>query len=165
MTPGGCLTHKSVERDAKPKMNEQKLIEKEQSRVGRPTKRNKKTIERLRAALSDGLSIKSACCVAGIGVTTLAEWRDQDPSLEEHINEAKEIARQKALHAIKTAGKKNWRAHAEWLKLAFPADYRGTANRIEVSASALAVCGPVITEEERLRYIRQRDQALLANSS
>src|ERR1044071_271659 len=92
--------------------------------IGRPTKFNDETVERLCAALADGMPIKGACVVAGIGVTTLADWRQQHPELETRINEARESARQKALQAIKAAGEKDWRAHVEWLKLAHPADYR-----------------------------------------
>jgi hypothetical protein len=51
---------------------------------------------------------------------------------------------------------KDWRAHAEWLRLSFPGDYRGNANKIEVSATAQA-SSIVLTEEERLELIeRQR---------
>jgi hypothetical protein len=133
------------------------------SRVGRPTKYSQETIARLCAALADGLPIKGACVVAGIGVTTLAEWREQHPGLEERMSEAREIARQKALRSITAAGEKDWRAHAEWLKLAFPADYRGSANKIEVSA--IAVSGTVLSEDERVRLIERRDKALLALAS
>ena len=38
----------------------------------------------------------------------------------------------------------------EWLRLAFPSDYRGNGNKIEVSATAQTV---VLTEEERLKLI------------
>jgi hypothetical protein len=134
-----------------------------ESRTGRPTKFNKATIDRLCEALSDGLSIKSACVVAGVGVSTLADWREQHPGLEEQMSEAREVARQKALKAIQAAGEKDWRAHAEWLKLAFPADYRGNANKIEVSATALASSGPVVTEAERQRLIERHERAMLAN--
>jgi hypothetical protein len=79
------------------------------------------------------------------------------------MSEAREVARQKALKAIQTAGEKDWRAHAEWLKLAFPADYRGNANRIEVSATALASSGPVITEAERVKLLERHERAMLAN--
>jgi len=130
---------------------------------GRPTKYSEETIARLCEALADGLPIKGACVVAGIGVTTLAEWREQHPGLEERMNEAREIARQKALQSIKARGEKDWRAHAEWLKLAFPADYRGSANKIEVSA--IAVSGTVLPEEERARLIERREKAPLALAS
>jgi hypothetical protein len=79
------------------------------------------------------------------------------------MSEAREVARQKALKAIQAAGEKDWRAHAEWLKLAFPADYRGSANRIEVSATAFASSGPVLSEAERVRLIERYNKALLAN--
>jgi hypothetical protein len=78
------------------------------------------------------MPIKGACVVAGIGVTTLAEWREKRPEIEQLIDEARELARQKALQAIRAAGEKDWRASAEWLRLTFPADYRGNANKVEV---------------------------------
>ena len=86
---------------------------------GRPTKYSPEIVERLCGALADGMPIKGACVVAGICVTTLAEWREKHPELETRINEAREFARQKALQAIKAAGERDWRAHSEWLKLSF----------------------------------------------
>jgi hypothetical protein len=49
------------------------------------------------------------------------------------------------------------RANAEWLRLAFPGDYRGTGGKIAISATAIA-SGPVMTEERlhELQEIRQR---------
>jgi hypothetical protein len=82
------------------------------------------------------MPIKGACVVAGISVTTPAEWRASQPDLEARMSEARQHARQKALQAIKRAGEKDWRAHAEWLRLSFPADYRGSANKIEVNGTA-----------------------------
>jgi hypothetical protein len=61
------------------------------------------------------------------------------------------------LQAIKAAGEKDWRAWAEFLRLTFPADYRGSGAKIEVSASALA-SGPIMTEEKlhELQETRRR---------
>ena len=61
------------------------------ARAGRPTKSNDATLDRLCAALSDGMSIKSACVVAGIGVTTLADWRDEYPELDDRLAESREF--------------------------------------------------------------------------
>jgi hypothetical protein len=122
--------------------------------VGRPTKFSDETVERLCGAVASGAPFKSACVVAGIGVTTLNEWRDKYPELEERLSDAREQARLKALQAIKAAGEKEWRAYAEWLRLSFPADYRGSANKIEVSASANAAT--VIITEERQRELQER---------
>jgi hypothetical protein len=74
---------------------------------GRPTKYAELTIKRLCAALADGLPIKGACVVAAGSVTTLAEWREQHPGLEERMNEAREIARQRALQSITAAGERD----------------------------------------------------------
>src|SRR5262245_46820335 len=67
---------------------------------GRPTKFSEETIDRLCAALADGMPYKGACFVAGIGVTTLSDWRREHPELEERLELAREQARQKALRAI-----------------------------------------------------------------
>jgi len=124
--------------------------------LGRPTKFNDETIGRLCTALSDGMPIKGSCVVAGIGVTTLNEWREKYPDLEERLSDAREQARLKALQAIKTAGEKDWRAYAEWLRLTFPADYRGSANKIEVNATASAASFVVTVEKQRELQERRR---------
>jgi len=125
--------------------------------VGRPTKFSEETVKRLCAAIAAGMPIRGACVVAGIGVTTLKEWRERYPNLEERIADARENARLKGLQAIKAAGDKDWRAWAEWLKLTHPTDYRGSGGKIQVSALATAN-GPVMTDERlrELQEIRQR---------
>ena len=118
---------------------------------GRPTKYSHKVVERLCNGLADGMPIKGACVVAGIGVTTLADWRERHPRLEDRLSEARELARRKALQAIKAAGEKDWRAWAEWLRLTFPADYRGSGNRVEVQQAVQVQVSP-----EQLADIRRR---------
>src|SRR6266550_4176837 len=93
-----------------------------ESRVGRPTKYSEETIVRLCEALADGMPIKGACVVAGIGVTTLNEWRERYPDVQGRLSDAREHARLKALQAIKAAGERDWRAWNEWLKLTNPAE-------------------------------------------
>ena len=50
-------------------------------------------------------------------------------------------------------------ADAEWLRLTFPADYRGDANKIQVSATAHA--STIIVSEERRLQIIARSRELL----
>jgi len=129
--------------------------------VGRPSKFTEETIEHLCDAIAAGMPMKGACVVAGVGVTTLNEWRERYPDLEERILDARENARLKALQAIKVAGGKDWRAHAEWLRLTFPADYRGSGGKIAISATAIAnVSGPIMTDE-RLAELQEARQRLL----
>src|SRR5262249_27152826 len=120
--------------------------------LGRPTKYSQEVVDRLCDALADGMPIKGACAVAGIGVTTLAEWREKHRGLEDRMSAARERARQNALQGIKAASEKDWRAHVEWLKLAFRDDYCGPANKVEVQQSM----NVLQVSEEMLRNLRSR---------
>ncbi|HJY52587.1 MAG TPA: hypothetical protein VKD89_01080 [Candidatus Udaeobacter sp.] len=137
-----------------------KTNDKNQPSVGRPTKYSQETIERLCEALADGLPIKGACVKAGIGVTTLNEWRDRYPEVNEQIEEARECYREKAIQTINRAIKNDdWRAAQAALKMFFPEEYREGA-AINVNATA-QVSGFVITEPERLKLIEARRRLAL----
>ncbi len=143
---------------------ENKLVmrtnEEHETRVGRPTKYSEETIARLCEALADGMPIKAACVIAGIGVTTLAEWREQHPGLEERMNEARERYREKALRTIKKAiDNDDWRAAVAALKLSFP-EYRESA-QVDVQVGVAVV----IPEAERVKLLERREKALLALAS
>jgi hypothetical protein len=88
--------------------NQLMVVVEQHGKAGRPTKYNEETIGRLLAGLADGLPIKSACIIAGIGVSTLADWREKYPELEERMEEAREVARQKMLQRIKRAAEDFW---------------------------------------------------------
>jgi len=64
---------------------------------------------------------------------------------------ARETARQTALEGIKTAGEKDWRALAEWLKLTFPEHRPG--NNINVTATDGAQQAAVVCTEEQRRSL------------
>ena len=127
--------------------------------VGRPTKFSEESVRRLCSAIADGMPARGACVVAGIGVTTLNEWRERYPDLQERLSDAREHARLKALQAIKAAGKQDWRAWSEWLKLTYAADYRGTRAKIEVSAFASANLAAISVEDQQ-RLQRRRQELL-----
>lgn len=127
---------------------------------GRPTKLTPKVIANLCAALEDGMPQKGACIAAGIAVSTLAEWREADPTITERMEEARERARRQALQSVKKAALAgDWRAAAEFLKL-MDSTYR-TSAKIDVTGRA-TVSGVVFTEEERQRHIERR-KILLAS--
>src|SRR5438067_1258605 len=48
-----------------------------------------KQLNGLCAAIGEGMPLKGACTVAGIGVTTSKEWRERYPDLEEGIADAR----------------------------------------------------------------------------
>src|SRR5215831_3840286 len=128
----------------------------EQGKPGRPTKYDPGTVAKLLGALRAGLTHKQACLACGIGQSTLADWRERYPDLEPRMDAAREEARQKALEGIKAAGKTEWRALAEWLKLTFPEHRQG--HSINVSATAGAAVQ--VTDEERAKLIAMRERAL-----
>jgi hypothetical protein len=51
------------------------------SEPGRPTKYTRETVERLLAALADGLTQKQACLACSIGESTLWGWKKERPEL------------------------------------------------------------------------------------
>ena len=130
-------------------------------RAGRPTKYQPNTVERLLAAMADGLNMKQACLAAGISEATLGRWREEHLELEPRLLEAREQARQKALAGIKAAGEAgDWRALEAFLRMSFPADYRRDAS-INVSATASSQQAAVVcTEEQRQRLIELRERLL-----
>ncbi len=144
--------------------NNELVVVDQHGKAGRPTKYEPETIERLLAGLADGLPIKSACIIAGIGVSTLSDWREKYPELEERMAEAHEKARLKMLQRIKRAAEDDWRAAAEWLRLTFPADYRRASNT-SVEVNTAVQTGVVITEEKRQVLIAQREGILKATAA
>jgi len=74
-------------------------------------------------ALGSGLTLDQAARASGISHDTLKRWRDDMPEFAAKVDAARDIARQDALDRLKTAGKQDWRAISEWLRLTF-AEYR-----------------------------------------
>ncbi len=139
------------------------MSERNETNVGRPTKYNEKTIGRLCEALAYGMPIKAACVAASIGVTTLQEWRERYPEIEERMEQAREQLREKALQTIKTAFQSGeWRAAVAALKLVFP-EYR-ESSKIDVYATACASGGSILTAADHEKLLDRWEKAQLANS-
>jgi transposase-like protein len=127
--------------------------------LGRPTKYNETTVDRICEAIGDGMTIKSACVIAGIGVTTLSEWRKQYPELEQRLTESRELFREKALQTIKKAiYQDDWRAAAKALELIFPDDYRAGS---KVTATAIATASTFVLSVEEQRQLQEREDIAL----
>lgn len=129
------------------------------SRVGRPTKYNEETIARLCKAVADGMPINGACVAAGIGVTTLNEWRDKYPEIDKQMDRARERYRETALKTIKKAiDKDDWRAAVAALKMIFP-EYREGKGGVNVAVGVQVV----LPEAERIKLIERHEKAMLEN--
>jgi hypothetical protein len=128
---------------------------------GRHPALTQKTLRRLLNALSDGLTQRQACVVAGINEATFYKYKSNFPDLEALIEQAREKARQKALAIIKAAGEAgDWRAAESFLKHSFQGDYspkRETTHNITTNVNtAIGICN----EEQRARLIEQRRRLL-----
>jgi hypothetical protein len=74
---------------------------------------NTRTIRLLLQGLESGLSIESACALAGIHRSTWYEWRNR-PELQEQIEAAMVKAEAALLESVRVAGQSDWRA-AAWI--------------------------------------------------
>ena len=131
-------------------------------KAGRPSKYSPAVVDRLLAALAAGLTQKQACMTCGISENTLSAWRKEYPELEPQMDIAREQARKKALEGIKTAGEKDWRALAEWLKLTF-AEYRSGHN-INVNATAVNDQRTVVITEQKRAELQAKLKEIQDNS-
>src|SRR4029453_7794754 len=136
------------------------MIVGQQGKAGRPTKYSPETGDRLLAGLADGLSYKSACITAGIGVSTLSDWREKYPELEVRMEEAREVARQKMLQRIKRASENDWRAAVAWLKLSFPNDYRRDTSAGNTTTHNTQINTVVLSPEKQKQLREQRRRIL-----
>jgi anion-transporting ArsA/GET3 family ATPase len=139
------------------------MVVDQHEKAGRPTKYEPETVDRLLVGLADGLPIKSACITAGIGVSTLSDWREKYPELEVRMEEAREKARQKMLQRIKRAAEDDWRAAAEWLKLSFPNDYRRATSAGNTTTHNTQI-NTVVLSPEKQEQLREQRRRILATT-
>jgi hypothetical protein len=126
---------------------------------GRPTLYTPETVDRLLTALADGVTQKQACLASGISESTLSNWKEQYPELEQRLASAREQARQKALTQIRAAGEAgDWRASEAFLRMSFPADYR--RGDINVSATAVNDQRTVVVTEVKRRELQAKLRAI-----
>jgi len=132
------------------------------TRVGRRTRYSAALIRRLCGYIADGLNISQSCAACGVGVSTLRDWRKEYEGLEKKLEAAREILRSKVLAKILAAGATDWRAHAEFLRLAFPELRYGNGP----STVNVALQNNIeITDSERARLIEMREKALASGAS
>ena len=133
-----------------------------ESKGTKPTKLTKKTLSRLLKAISNGTPISSACVIAGIANSTLNEWRQEHPEINERIELARERMREKLLARIELAAVEDWRAAAELLKLSFASDYR----RVQSEQKHLHVHGDthVTLSIEQQAALREQWRRIIATS-
>jgi hypothetical protein len=123
---------------------------------GQPTKFNKKRADLLLKALRAGLTKAQACLACGISRQTLATWCEKYPDFGLRVDAAREEARQDALESIRDAGKEDWKALAQWLRLAFPEYRTEQRHTVQLNAQTNILCD----EETRAQIIEMRRKLL-----
>lgn len=98
--------------------------------MGRPSKRTPEREAKLLEAIRAGNYMETAAHYAGIGVSTLHEWRDKYADFAEAIEKARAEAETRNVVLIQSAAKTNWQAAAWWLERSFPDKY-GRRTRVE----------------------------------
>jgi hypothetical protein len=132
------------------------------------TKYNKAIVDKICGYIADGLNLKQSCQAALVSESSVLLWRKTYPDFAEKIEAAREQMRSKILAKIKAAGKDDWRALAEYLRLAF-AEYRyGNSPQVNVAVQQnMAVSDPdrafliAKLEETRARALSDKDGAPL----
>jgi hypothetical protein len=123
---------------------------------GQPTKFNKKRVHLLIKALQAGLTKAQACAACGIARQTLATWMEKHPDFAVRVQAAREEARQEALEHIKDAGKEDWKATAQWLRLAFPEYRTEQRHTIQLNSQTNILCD----EETRMQIVEMRKKIM-----
>jgi hypothetical protein len=115
-------------------------------------------VRKLLKCVSDGLNLKQAAVACGISETTLHGWKHEHPEFLQKLEETRERARQLALETIWAARGDDWRAAEAFLKYSFHQDYR-SGNQVNVNQNTAVVVEKTMTEEERMKLIKQRERS------
>ena len=123
---------------------------------GQPTKFNKKRADLLLKALRAGLTKAQACLACGISRQTLATWCEKYPDFGLRVDSAREEARQDALESIRNAGEEDWKATAQWLRLAFPEYRTEQRHTVQLNSQTNILCD----EETRMQIVEMRKKIM-----
>jgi transposase-like protein len=132
-------------------------VKKPKPKPGQPSKFNTRTASVMLRALRAGLTHAQACRATGIARETLYGWMDKHADFRVRVEAARDEARRDALEDIKEAGKEDWKALAQWLRLAFP-EYRRDGPTVNVSSHNQTL---VLCDEETRAKIQEMRQKLL----
>ena len=83
---------------------------KEQKKIGRPTKKSQKTIDKLIQCFKEDATVEQACLYSGISKETYYTWLKDDPSFLDEMSRAQEYikvaAKRVLLYAIEKGDEK-----------------------------------------------------------
>jgi hypothetical protein len=126
-------------------------------KMGRPSKLTAEVVDKLLKALADGLTLEQAATSVGIHRDTLRRWREENPSLNEQLEQAREECRRKMLGVIRSAADSgDYKAAETFLRLSFFPQYTKAETNVNVGVQTQLVC----SEETRSRLIALNQKLL-----
>ena len=130
-------------------------------KMGRPSKLTAEVVDKLLKALADGLTLEQAATSVGVHRDTLRRWREENPRLNEQLEQAREECRRKMFGVIKSAAEcGDYKAAETFLRMSFFPHYTKPETNVNVGVQTQFVC----SEETRQRLIAL-NQKLLSGSS
>jgi len=119
-------------------------------KMGRPAKLTAEVVDKLLKALADGLTLEQAATSVGVHRDTLRRWREDNPCLNEQLEQAREECRRKMLGVIKSAAESgDYKAAETFLRMSFFPHYTKSETNVNVGVQTQLVC----SEETRQRLI------------
>src|SRR5262249_15806146 len=95
-----------------------------EKQMGPPSKYKPEVVDKLLAAISEGLTQTQAASVAGIHRDTLITWKQKYPDFAKQLDQAREQCREKMLGIIKAAAESGeWKAAECHLRMSFFPQY------------------------------------------
>ncbi len=131
-------------------------VSKPKPKPGQPSKYDTRRANTMIKALQAGLTKAQACAACGIARQTLATWMEKHPDFAVRVEAAREEARQEALEDIKDAGKEDWKATAQWLRLAFPEYRTEQRHTVQLNSQTNILCD----EETRIQIVEMRKKIM-----
>ena len=132
------------------------LVKKPTPKVGQPSKYDTRRASTMLKALRAGLTKAQACLACGVSRQTLATWCEKYPEFGPRVDAAREEARQDALESIRNVGKEDWKATAQWLRLAFPEYRTEQRHTVQLNSQTNILCD----EETRIQIVEMRKKIM-----
>jgi hypothetical protein len=121
--------------------------------MARPTKLNDSVREKLCQAVAAGCTLKDAAALAEISTSSLARYREQDPTLAAALRVAQGQAAVACVLILRKAAQEgDWRAAAWWLERRHPEEWGRRTQRVLTDQGAGRI--RIEEQEEQQQVVR-----------
>jgi hypothetical protein len=122
-------------------------------------KRTPERLEKILAAVRQGVTLTTAAKLAGMHVGTLGEWRRSDPAVDAEVKKAVAESEVALVQTVQTAAQKQWQAAAWLLERRWPERWARRDIVIDVSKMKNKFDLSALSTEELEALIRALEKA------